>query len=165
MKYKIYNKENINIATKRYVESKNYDDFEELLALLEPLIQKILLRHPKYKEHHEDLKQDVMIRLCKNFGPNRRKRKNGVDLDVVFQKNIPSAYFFERIKGFVIHVIPSIDSTFQIRKENKNKIRTKQFGYNHYENDTISFCELLPTEKRKLGIDLNTYEFDDFWGN
>jgi len=165
MRYKRYDRESINIATKKYVESKSYVDFEELLVLLEPLIQKILLRHPKYEEHHEDLKQGVMIKLYTIFGPDRKKRKNGVDLDTVFQKNIPSAYFFERIRGFVIHAIPSIDSTFQIRKENKNKIRNKQFGYNHYDAEIMSFQELSPIEKRKLGMYLDNNEFNDFWGN
>jgi hypothetical protein len=153
MKYRMYDKEKINELAKIYVASQTEQNFVKLLKELQPMIQKILLRYPKYEEHHEDLVQEVMIKICNGFGPDRKKRKNGVDLEKIFVKNIPSSYFFYRIKEQILHSLHKVDSSFQVKTKKKGKQRHRQSGYNHYEEDVVSFQDLTLRERIEIGLD------------
>jgi hypothetical protein len=158
----MYNQDKINELAKRYVESEDDADFIKLLQALEPMIQKILLRYPKYAEHQEDLKQEVMIKIFNNFKIGSSNRKNKVDLKRVFEKNIPASYFFYRIKEQILHSISKVDSGFQVKKLKRGRLRKKIVGYDMYDEMAVGFEDLTEKEKAEFGIDAESN--GEYWG-
>jgi len=151
MKYRMYDKEKINKLAMEFVNTGN--GFNELLEVLEPMVQKILLRYPKYEEHHEDLKQTVLLKIFQRMNDAEKMKPR-------FTKNVPSDYLFFRIKDYIRTAIAGIDSRFNPRKPkerkelvSKGKKKMKTTGYDMYDEVLVSFQDLTPKERIELGLD------------
>lgn len=166
----MYDKDEINAVAILYSETGADCDFECLLKVLEPMIEKILLRYPKYEEFYEDLKQEIYCLMIKRFSRGRFKK--------IFKKHIPTAYLFYVIRRYHLEVIPTVDPSFDPEHPSISKLspyhpkninlsdqeilhgisNRKSSGYNLYDNAILSFEELTVKEKRKIISDV---KFDE----
>lgn len=123
-----YNKEKINSLTITFLETG--DGFEDLLAELEKMCWKVLYRYPKYKEYWEDLRQEMLIKIWQCLG----KADN---LKRLLSDNVPADFFFSRLRGYALDVIPTVDPSFDPRHPNISKYSSK-----HPDNKDLSDSEI-----------------------
>lgn len=149
-----YDKEQIDKLAYKYVETEDKKDFDNLLCALEPMIIKVLFRYQKYREHQEDLKNEIFIKIIKNLEIGRSDRKNKTDLKECFKKNIPSDFFFFRIKRFAQTAISGIDGFFDLQniKYKRDKVRVRG-GYDVYNDNLLFFDDLAKDVKLRIGFD------------
>jgi len=148
-----YDRDEINAIAILYTETEDCDDFVLLLKVLEPMIWDVMFRYPKYREHQEDIKQEVLIKLMNNFEIGRSTRKNRVNLKENFTKNIPTDYFFWKIKRYVLLSLKKSDSHFNPHKPGERVDPKKFSGYDMYNDEVTAFADLSTEEKMNLGLD------------
>ena len=161
-----YNKEKINNLTVTFLETG--EGFEDLLRELEKMCWKVIQRHPKYKAYWEDLKQEMLIKVWQCLLNKPDKLRKSV------ANHIPADYFFFRLRGYALQVIPTVDPSFDPKHpylskhnpkhpSNKNlsnaELRAKfldrpSSGYDSLDDDVIGFAEMSTKEKRKVFSDI-----------
>lgn len=134
----MYDKDEINALAVLYTVEPFEEHFESLLKALEPMIEKIILRYPKVQEHLDDIKQEVFIKLL-DLQPRY------LWLETIFNANIPSDYFFFRIRDWV--------------RRQAEKIQTM---YDMYNPLVKSIAELTKKEKKQLRIEMTREDWEQW---
>jgi hypothetical protein len=134
----MYDKDEINSIAVLYSVDPKVQHFELLLKVLTPMIEKILVKHPDVKEHWEDIKQVVLIKIWDTFTSVTKCRK-------LWEHSIPATYFYFRIREYV----------------SREKEKVKKM-YDMYDSNMKSFEELKPWGRLQLGVDSTKDEWDDF---
>jgi len=134
----MYDKDEINSIAILYSVDPRVQNFELLLKVLTPMINYILMRHPEVREHWEDVRQEVLIKIWDNF-------VSPVKLQWIFKNSIPADYFFFRIRDWVFR---------EAKKVSK--------AYDMYDPNIKSIEDLTAKEKASIGIDPNGEDFDEW---
>lgn len=135
----MYDKDEINSIAILYSVDPGFHNFELLLRVLSPMVDYVLMRHPEVKEHWEDLRQEVLIKIWDNLSSVPFLRK-------VFTQNIPADYFFFRIRDYLKDsAIPKIKGT-----------------YDMYNPAVKAIEDLSAKEKARIAIDPNGEDFDEW---
>lgn len=168
----MYDKKQINLLFKKYVETKNDKIFEQLIIACGGMIDMITSKYPDFSAYSEDLKQEVNLKLWElRKGKQLRKELEN-----------PAAYLIFRIRRFVHKLLDEYAQTFDIKRGlsdqeeaaielvdkkeadfdavaaelNTTATRAKEIYYagkrKKQQYDVTLFCDLHPVQLAKLGI-------------
>jgi len=90
----MYDQDEINALSILYITFGKEEDFRSLLHALIPMINKILLRFPDFSEFYDDIRQDVLLCIWKNW-KNIDKLRNSLE------DTVPVNFFFFKVRGFM----------------------------------------------------------------
>lgn len=105
----MYNKEIINALYVRYSRHKHRKTLENLIKACDPIADVILAtRYRQHFRHHEDIKQEIRLRLWKNLG---HRTKESLRLER-YVKN-PTAYLFFLIRTYAARAFRRLKSVYK----------------------------------------------------
>lgn len=131
----MYQKEEVERLAKEYVETGDEQVFETLIKALIPLIDVQLGKnYSSLKEFWNDLRQEVLLRICKNRGG--LSTTSSIKL---------CHYLYSHIRSYLNEIAKKLQG-----KRKKKKIK---MGYDTL-NSKVSYLEDLSMEEKKsLGIE------------
>jgi len=131
----MYQKEEVERLAGEYVETGSEQVFEALIKALIPLIDVQLGKnYSSLKEFWDDLRQEVLLRICKNRG----------GLFVTPSKSLYQ-YYYNHIRDY----LRSARNILQGKRKDK-KIK---MGYDGLNAEVTYFEDLTLEERKKLGIE------------
>lgn len=138
----MYQKEEVERLAKKYVETGSEQVFEALIKALIPLINVQLGKnYSSLKEFWDDLRQEVLLRICKNRG----------GLSITKSTSLYQ-YYYGHIRDYLRSAVSILRGT---RKKKKIKM-----GYDVLNPDVKYFGDLTAEEKQKLGFEVGDEDYD-----
>ena len=92
----MYSKTLITKLFEDYVASKKPEDLEALIVACRPLIATLLTKYTGFEPYADDVCQEVLIRLWKNFGNTNRLQKELVN---------PHVFIFSKVRSHLFSVL------------------------------------------------------------